>query len=347
MGKTLLSNTVLDYIIAILVFIVILSLIGPIITLVLKIGKHFASKTNSTADDKIIDYFIHRKKSAFVPLEVVIAFFISIRFLSYDASVARVIDGGAVVLCTFFIVTMVLDFIKYLIKSKYGEANGSDPRANSLYLLLPVIKVVVWGFAVFFMLSNLGIDVTAILTGLGIGGVAIALASQAFLSDLLSFVSIVSDKPIEIGDYISIGGIEGTVKKIGIKSVRIEQYTGEEVVVPNSKITGSDLHNFRRMNRRRGDINLNLVASTTDEQLHSIEEICKGVCAEDALIEFVRCHWTGYSDGAIQFVLTYFVLDSDFGVFSSVRQRVNFRIREEFAKHKILSPKPTITVLNG
>jgi small-conductance mechanosensitive channel len=143
----------------------------------------------------------------------------------------------AIIFITIFVVSVIIDIIKYIIKSKYGDEE--DPRRNSLLLVFPIIRIVVWILAGFFILSNLGYDVSALLAGLGIGGVALALASQSFLGDLISFISIVSDKPIEIGDYILINGIEGTVKKIGIKSTRIERNLGEEVIIPNSKITNS------------------------------------------------------------------------------------------------------------
>jgi small-conductance mechanosensitive channel len=283
---------------------------------------------STSKDKKIINYFEQKKKSIFIPIELLLALLISVQFINRSEEIINIIDNVTAIIFTIYVTSIIVDYIKYLIKSKYN-ANDNDPKATTLYLLLPIIQIFIWIFAILFMMSNLGRDVTTLLAGLGIGGIAIALASQAFLGDLLSFVSIISDKPFEIGDYILVNGVEGTVKKIGIKSVRIERNTGEEVVLPNSKITSSDLHNFRRMNKRRADIVFEVQMQTTNAQLKLITEIIQKICSEKAEIEFIRCHFSGFSSYSFEISAVYFVLDSDFLVFANAREYVNYRILEE------------------
>lgn len=341
-----LGNCVLDYIIAFSLFLLIFALFNPVISLILKIISKAVKKTTTDVDDKIVEYFENHRKHALVPLEIVIAIYVAINFLKLSIGVQKILDMAIIILCTFFVVRVLLGFLEYFITNKHSKVGNSDARLSTLYLLMPIMKVVAWVLAAFFVMDNLGYNITAILAGLGIGGVAIALASQSFLSDLISFVSILSDKPIEVGDYISVGGMEGTVKKIGIKSTRLERISGEEVVLPNSKITGNDLLNYKRMNRRRADINLGITMNTNIEILKLIPDIIKKICAEkEPMLEYVNCVFVKISNFSFDMVATYYVNSPEFAVFAAHREYLNYRILEELGKEGIKLAYPTSTVL--
>ena len=327
-SNVFLGNTLLDYFIAIIIFAGTFVIFKFIIKKGFSVIKKIANKTTTTIDNQIINYFEQKKKSSFIPIELLFSLLISMQFINCSENIINIVGNITTIILTIYVASIIIDYIKYLIHSKY-HSNNNDPKATTFYLLLPIIKIFIWILAILFIMSNLGRDITTLLAGLGIGGIAIALASQAFLSDLLSFVSIVSDKPFEIGDYILVNGIEGSVKKIGIKSVRIEGNTGEEIVLPNSKITSSELHNFRRMNKRKAELAFEVQAQTTSEQLKLIPEIIQKICDEKAELEFIRCHFSGFSSYAFEVSAVYFVLDSDFMVFANAREYLNYRVLEE------------------
>ena len=336
------GNTILDYIIFVVLFLIILILLKPTIKIILKLLSKIASQTPTNLDNKLVNYFTRKHNKTLLPLEVSIAFFIAISTLVLSGSVQKIVSSAAVILITIFLVTMIVDVIKYIIHYKYETAD--DPRASSLLLLFPVIKIFIWIFALLFIISNLGYNVTQLLAGLGIGGIAIALASQSFLGDLIAFVSIASDKPIEIGDYISVNGVEGTVKKIGIKSVRIERNMGEEVVIPNSTITGTELHNYRRLNKRRFDICINVALNTPNEKLQLIPQIASDICNNSSLLEFVRASLTNIGEFAYEFTIAVYVLDKDALIMFKEKEQFIYKLRTELNKEQIFFALPAMEI---
>jgi small-conductance mechanosensitive channel len=170
------------------------------------------------------------------------------------------------------------------------------------------------------------------------------LASQSFLSDLIAFVSIISDKPFEIGDYISVNNTEGTVKKIGIKSVRIESNLGEEVIIPNSKITGSELHNYRLLNKRRFDIKINISLDIPNEKLQLIPSIAENICKENKLLEFIRCSLTNIGDSSFEFVFIAYVLDKNGLTLFKEKEQFIYKLRLELEQNGIYFSLPTMEI---
>ena len=158
-------------------------------------------------------------------------------------------------------------------------------------------------------------------------------------------MSIVSDKPFEIGDYILINGIEGNVKKIGIKSVRIERNTGEEVVIPNSKITGSELHNFKVLNKRRFDLTINVVLSTPHDKLQAIPQIAESICKDNPLLQFVICSLNDITNSAsYQFTTIVYVLDKTGAVMLREKEQFIYKFTQALSKNGITFPVPTMVV---
>ncbi|MCL2039066.1 MAG: mechanosensitive ion channel family protein [Bacteroidetes bacterium] len=337
-----LGNYVFNYIVFAIVFVALMLLIKPLLKLIFTIFRKLASKTKSNSDDKILNYFLEKKSSSFISLEIVVVLYLSLKVLWLSPQVQNVVDSLAIIFITIFIVSVIIDVIKYTISSRYG-AEG-DPRGNSLLLIFPIIKIVIWVLAGFFVLSNLGYDVSALLAGLGIGGVAFALASQSFLSDLISFISIISDKPIEIGDYISINGIEGTVKKIGIKSTRIERNLGEEVIIPNSKITGSDLFNYKRLDKRRFDIVLQINPNTANEKLQLIPDIVNKLIAENEMLQLVRCSLDTIGDFSYNFTTIIYVLTDDGATYFKLKEDFIYKIKTELETNNINLAYPIMEI---
>ena len=198
-----------------------------------------------------------------------------------------------------------------------------------------------------FVLSNIGLDVTGILAGFGIGGVAIAFASQSFLGDLIAYISIASDKPFDIGDYILINNLEGTVTKIGIKSVRIERNMGEEVIIPNSKITNSELHNFTRIQKRRFDLNINIALTTSNEKLAMIPVIANQICEEHAIYEFVRSSLLDVGKYSFEFIVAVYVRSDNPIVYFTQKQEFIYELRKQLLAANIEFAPPLLEIKNN
>lgn len=193
-------------------------------------------------------------------------------------------------------------------------------------------------------LSNLGIDVSAVMAGLGLGGIAVALAAQNILGDLLASLSIVLDKPFVVGDYVVSGDLKGTVEFIGIKTTRLRSLTGEQVVVSNKSLLESQIRNFKRMSQRRAVQRFGVVYSTSAEKLALIPVWIRELVQRYEKLIFDRCHFIGYGDSALDFELVFFVADTEYNVYMDIQQSLLLDIFKKFADEKIDFAFPTQTL---
>ncbi|MBU2221022.1 MAG: mechanosensitive ion channel family protein, partial [Candidatus Omnitrophica bacterium] len=222
------------------------------------------------------------------------------------------------------------------------EKNASLKR--SLDGILLVVKVVIWGLAIVFFLDNLGFKITAVIAGLGIGGVAVALAAQAVLGDLFSYFAILFDRPFEIGDFIIIGDHLGTVENIGIKTTRIRSLSGEQLIFSNTDLTNSRVRNYKRMEKRRVVFKLGVTYQTTSKQVKAIPKIIENIIKNVGDTIFDRAHFLSYGDFALIFEIVYYVLGSDYNKYMDIQQEINFAIKEKFEAEHIDFAYPTQTL---
>jgi small-conductance mechanosensitive channel len=195
-----------------------------------------------------------------------------------------------------------------------------------------------------FLLDNLGFEISAVIAGLGIGGIAIALAAQAILGDLFSYFVIFFDRPFEIGDFIVIGDKKGNVEYIGIKTTRLRSLSGEQLVFSNTDLTNSRIQNFRRMERRRVVFKLGVVYETPGNQLAEIPVIVKEIIDEQPDVTFDRGHFASYGDFSLNFEFVYYVMSSDYNKYMDTQQAINLKIYQEFEKRGIVFAYPTQTL---
>ena len=240
-------------------------------------------------------------------------------------------------------------FIDYLFsrlekkeKDESDESVGS--RKMALQLLGRMAKGVLWAIAVLMVLSNLGVNVTSVIAGLGIGGIAVAFALQGVLGDLFSAFVIYFDKPFVIGDFIIIGESVGTIERIGIKTTRIRSLQGEEIVISNQTMTSSRLQNFKKMYNRRITFEVGVEYDTPQKKLEKIPEIIKETIESTKDVKFDRAHMKEFGDSAFIFEAVYNVMKPDFTIFRDKHQEILFGIRTKFQKNKIEFAFPTRTV---
>jgi small-conductance mechanosensitive channel len=334
------NNTVLEYLIATGLFVFLIIALRLFRRIVLWRLKKWSEKTKTTIDDFIIQAI----ERTVLPLLNFGAFYISVTTLTLNVKVEKLLHGISAVFITFFVLRLVIAAIKYAIETRMMKQDDSEAKLKQIKGIMVIIKIVVWILGVVFLLDNFNYDVTAFITGLGIGGIAVALAAQNILGDLFNYFVIFFDRPFEVGDFIIVDDKRGTVEAIGIKTSRIRSLTGEELVFANSDLSSSRIHNYKRMARRRVLFTIGVTYQTSLENLRIIPEIIKGIVTSLEATEFDRAHFSKYGDFSLDFEIVYYVLSTEYNKYMDIQQSINLKIFEEFAKRKIDFAYPTQTV---
>lgn len=229
---------------------------------------------------------------------------------------------------------------------KRRDESGQDDA--SLRTAVPAVtfigRLVILAVAVLLALQNLGVDVTALVAGLGIGGIAIALAVQNILGDLFSSLSIVLDKPFVVGDFIIVGDEMGTVEHIGLKSTRVRSLWGEQLVFRNTDLLASRIRNFKRMQERRVVVTIGVTYQTPVETVRSLPGEIRGIIERQKSVRFDRAHFKGFGASSLDFEYVYWVLSSDYNVYMDIQQEINLSLAARFEELKVEFAYPTQTL---
>jgi len=194
------------------------------------------------------------------------------------------------------------------------------------------------------ILDNFGVNITGLVAGLGIGGIAVALAVQNILGDLLASLSIVLDKPFVIGDFIVVDSLSGTIEHIGLKTTRIRSLNGEQLIFSNNDLLKSRIRNFKRMSERRVVFHLGVVYQTSLEQLKIIKKIVAEIIEKRQKVRFDRVHFKEYSSSSLIYEVVYYVSSPDFNVYMDIQETINLEILQRFQEEKIEFAYPTQTL---
>jgi small-conductance mechanosensitive channel len=226
------------------------------------------------------------------------------------------------------------------------EATLSEDKAvaGSIGIIRFVARVAVWAMVLLLTLDNLGVDITALVAGLGIGGIAVALALQNVLGDLLASLSIALDQPFVLGDFLIVDEHLGTVEYIGIKSTRLRSLTGEQIVMSNADLLASRLRNYGRMHERRVVFTLGVTYETPRARLREIAPLLRSIVEAEEGVRFDRAHFAKYGPYSLDFEVVYYVLSADFGRYMDAQQAINFRIHEAFEALGVQFAYPTQTL---
>lgn len=223
-----------------------------------------------------------------------------------------------------------------------GRAEGQ--LTASATLLSWFLRTVLWAVILLAVLSNVGVNITAFVASLGVGGIAVALAVQNILGDLFASLSIAVDKPFEVGDFISSDAGVGTVEYVGLKTTRIRALTGEQIVVGNTELLKQPVKNFRRMEERRIAFKFGVTYDTPPDAAEAIPGIVRGLVQADQKLRFDRAHFHAFGDSSLDYEVVYHVLDSDYGAYMDAQQRLNLGLLREFAARGIEFAFPTRTL---
>ena len=334
------KNSILDYLICLCLFLISIFIIRMFRIFILFRLKRWAERTATTLDDFLIGIF----QNCLLPLLYFGAFYLCIRTLILNPTLSRVIDILGLILLTIFAIRSLIAVINYGLQIYWLRSQKDISQERSFQGILKIIKIVVWGLGIVFLLDNVGFKISTVIAGLGIGGVAVALAAQAILGDLFSYFSIFFDRPFEIGDFIIVGEFLGTIEHIGIKTTRIRSLGGEQIVFSNADLTNSRMRNYKRMDRRRVVFHLGVTYQTSLKQLKLIPRIITDVIKNTEDTVFDRAHFFSYGDFNLIFEVVYYVLSRDYNKYMDIQQAINFAIKEKFEKHGIEFAYPTQTL---
>ncbi len=252
---------------------------------------------------------------------------------------------------------MVINSILLLVISFYGiraiitaleiyfeQTTVQKTELAARRLFITLVKIILWTVAILLLLSNLNINITSLVAGLGIGGIAIAFALQNILTDLFSSFAIYFDKPFIVGDFIIVGQHMGTVERIGIKTTRIRALQGEEIVISNRELTTTRVQNFRSMNGRRVATTIGIEYSTPKEVIAALPAKIKECITNVKNVKVDRVHFSGFGDSALTFDLIYYVLSGDYMEYMDRQQEINLSIIGLFEKENVSFAFPSQTV---
>jgi len=207
-----------------------------------------------------------------------------------------------------------------------------------------IAMTVLWSLVLLVILQNLGVDITALVAGLGVGGIAVALAVQNILGDLFASLSIVIDKPFVVGDFVVIDEFAGTIEHVGLKTTRIRSLSGEQLVFSNSDMLSTRVRNYKRMDTRRIVFEFGVPHHTPVEQLEAIPRLVREIVEGIDTARFDRSHFKGFSPSAFDFETVYIMQTPDFNAYMDVQQVINLGLVKRFAERGIRFAYPTRTL---
>lgn len=257
------------------------------------------------------------------------------RFLGFATVAILLVQAG-------LWVTRIIGFV---LDRWASSDDRSDPASITVVALVQFIsRILVWVVVFLLVLDNAGVNITALIAGLGVGGIAVALAVQNVLGDLFASLSIVLDRPFVVGDFIKVGDLMGTVERVGLKSTRLRSLTGEQLVMANGDLLSSRIQNYQKLQERRIQFGFGVLYDTTVSQLRAIPDVLREVIGAEEEARFDRAHFKSFGDSSLDFEVVYYVKRPDYGLYMDVQQRINLELFERLASMGVGFAFPTRTL---
>lgn len=302
-------------------------------------------KRTAVAWDDLLVELIPRTHAFFL---LSLAVLVGSTFLDRSATTVLVLRKVVVVLGVLQFGRWANCAIDFAVRTHRERKVSADPAAvTSINALGLVARIGVAVLVVLLILSNLGVQITPLLAGLGVGSLAVALAVQTVLKDLLASFSIILDKPFVVGDFLILGDLMGSVEHIGLKTTRIRSLSGEQLVFSNNDLLESRIRNFGRMRERRATFTIGVTYQTSREKLARIPGMLKAAVEAQEKTRFDRSHFKTYGSFSIDFETVYYVAVPDMTKYLDIQQAINLHIHEQFEKEGIEFAYPTQTIWLG
>ncbi|MCC9136049.1 mechanosensitive ion channel family protein [Pontibacter silvestris] len=344
LARTFWHNTVQEYLIALVFILVGLLVVRSFKHIVLARIRKWTENTATNFDNYVVDSLDRYG----VPALYITVVYLGLNYLTLATRLHNILRIAVTIAITVLAIRFVSSTILLLLQSFVRTQSNGEEKVKQMQGVMLIINIFIWFLGLVFLFDNLGYDVTTVIAGLGIGGIAIALAAQSILGDLFNYFVIFFDRPFEIGDFIIIDDKMGVVEYIGIKTTRVKSLSGEQLVFSNSDLTTSRIHNYKRMQRRRVLFKVGVLYQTTYEQLAAIPAVLKSIVLAQSPVEFDRAHFASFGDSSLDFEIVYYVLSSDYNVYMDIQQAINLGIYQEFEKMgvEIAYPTRTLYVMN-
>ncbi len=304
--------------------------------------RRIAERTTGQLDDLLVE-LLHKTRFFLV---FVISAYAGSRFLvlpdaaSQGLRVAFVI--ALLIQAGFWSNGLVTFWLTRTVKRRLGDDAAA---ATSLAALGFLAKLVLWVIILLVALDNMGVNITTLVAGLGITGIAVALGVQSIFKDVFASLSIIVDKPFVIGDFIAVGELSGTVERVGLKTTRVRSLSGEQLVFSNGDLLDSRLRNYMRMTERRIAFSFALAYETPTSILEKVPGLVKAAIEATPGVRFDRCHLKSFSDSVLTFETVYFVLSANYLEHMDAQQAIHLAILKTFERERIRLAYPTRTVV--
>jgi small-conductance mechanosensitive channel len=308
-------------------------------------GGAIAARTRSDVDDFAVD-LVRRTRYFFI---IFLGAWVGAQFLDLEPSVERRFEQAAVLVFLLQSAIWGNGLVSFWVRRFTANRRAPEDAGSTTTIVATgyLVRMLLWTIILLVALENLGVNITALVAGLGITGIAVALAVQNVLGDLLAAVSIVLDRPFVIGDFISVEGVDGTVERIGIKTTRVRSLSGEQVILPNSELLKGRIRNFRRMDERRVAFTIGVIKDTPADKVGRIPAMLREMVESQPQTRFDRSHFASITETALEFETVYFVTSPDYGQYMDIQQAINIALLRRFADDGIELALPTRLVIHA
>ena len=336
-----LGNPVRLWLLAATFIIVATTVLWALKRLAVKRLTAFATRTPTEFDDLLVELLSRTR----VLLIFVSTISPATSVLSMPADVRNALRIASVVALIVQIAIWGNAFISFW-TARYGRrgADVSGVGTTALSTMAVIARILLGLLLILFLLDNLGVDVTALIAGLGIGGIIIALALQNVVADMLGALAILIGKPFVVGDFIEAQGMMGTVEGVGLRSTRMRTLSGDELSFPNKKLLEGTIRNHTRMAERRVDFRIAVAYDTSPEKLEQIPRIAREAVERHPLVRFDRAHFRSLREWSLEFDVIYVIASSDFAVYAEIQQQINLELIRRFREERIVFARPAQVV---
>ena len=320
------GNSVADWLISGAIALAVWSILLLLRRFLSRYHKRYATADYSTPVRLIFHLLGHTKQF----LLFAVALYAGQENLTFAPRIQHAVSNFVLILVLLQVGLWAVRAVRFYLETKEMERGADRVFAGSLDIINFVARILIWSLLVLVALDNLGVNITALLAGLGVGGVAVALALQNILGDLFASLSIALDKPFVVGDNLNIDTYTGVVEHIGIKTTRLRSENGEQIILSNADILKSRVRNYGRMPEQRVLLTLRMSYDTPGEKLRAIPPLLEAVVRAQPNARFDRCHLKLLAESSVQFELSYFAQQPKLNPMLDLQQVVNFKILEEF-----------------
>ena len=339
--KVYLGNTLQNWLIAVCVLIVVFFILKMVQRLAIHKISKLATRTENQIDDLLVNIL---KQTKFLILLVASAYAAS-QVVTLKPSIEALWQKAVILILIVQGGLWAGAGISFgLARTIQKRMDQDSSSATTITFLGFVARFFLWAIVLLLILDNLGVNITGLVAGLGIGGIAVALAVQNILGDLLASLSIVLDKPFVIGDFIVVDSLSGTIEHIGLKTTRIRSLSGEQLIFSNNDLLKSRIRNYKRMAERRAVFSFGVVYQTPLEKLKLIKSIVGDIIEKAPSVRLDRVHFKDYGDSSLNFEVVYFVTAPDMNLYMDVQENINLEIFRCFQEEGIEFAYPTQTI---